>query len=81
MNAAQEVRVKTLKQIHVETADTWAKRALAYRAEAERTDNCEAWKGYDDSRHEALEHAALAEDGGQTVKKIERMMKSRGTRR
>lgn len=76
-DADREIASKTLTQIHVETADTWAKRAVAYRKAAERggASNSFLWQGFDDARHEALEHAALAEDGGKTVKRIELFMK------
>ena len=86
--AAREIATKSLRQIHVETAKTWADRALVYRRKAERADKnglsevaCKHWRNFDDARHEALEHAALAEDEGKTVGRIERRIDRKRRRR
>lgn len=74
--AAREAATKTPERVNLETAATWAARAVAWRARAERAEAgseeaCEAWRAYDDARHEALEHAALAGDGGASVAAVE----------
>lgn len=74
--ATREAAAKTPEQVNLETAATWAARAVARRAEAERArpgsaEACDAWRAYDDARHEALEHAALAGDGGASVAAVE----------
>jgi hypothetical protein len=53
--ALEELRHKTLVQIQVETAYTWAYRSWAARQHALDADAQEY-------AHEALEHAALSED-------------------
>ena len=79
MNAAREIAQKSLRQIHIETAKSWARRAIAFYRAAENSPGqkmkiIKCRQGYDDARHEALEHAALAEDNGKTVSKIEKMI-------
>jgi hypothetical protein len=82
-SALREIRSKSQARINLDTANTWAARAIAYRTEARRAERelgrasakaCEAWKGFDDARHEALEHASLVGDGGKTVGRIERLI-------
>lgn len=51
----QELKSKTLEQIHRETAITWLERALAAK-------KMNMQKEYDDLAHESLEHAALTHD-------------------
>lgn len=79
MNAAREISEKSAIQINKETANTWAARAIAYSTAAKEAEPgsgraAELLRGYDDARHEALEHAALAEDYGKTVGRIERII-------
>lgn len=87
MTASREILSKSPEQIHIKTARTWAARAIAYRKEAKKAEGngsekaCELWRGFDDARHEALEHAALAGDGGKMVGRIERLMDCKGRRR
>ena len=77
--AMKEVQSKDDKTLDRETADKWASRAMAVfiLAAKEKNDKKRAklldWG--DDLKHEALEHAALAEDQGKTVKKVELAMK------
>ena len=55
LEAMTELRTKSLRAVHVETAIRWCGRAIAARAMGR----------HDDAReyaHEALEHAALADD-------------------
>lgn len=75
--ALREVRGKTMAEIDRATAATWAARAAAYKILAERADaaggeSCELWAGYDDARHEALEHAGTSDPSGRTVKEAAR---------
>lgn len=88
MNAVREIATKSQAQINIETAKIWAARAIAYRQEAKKADAqglsekaCESWRGFDDARHEALEHAALAGDMGKTVGRIERLIDRKRRRR
>ena len=73
--AEREIASKTQARIDRDTAATWAARAVAYRRAAERADaagrsSCKLWKGYDDARHEAIEHAGSADESGRTVKAV-----------
>jgi hypothetical protein len=73
--ARQEVAKKSDRQIELETAQKWAARALACFERAAKTSGAAAveWKRRaEDYRHEALEHAALMQDGGKTVGVLER---------
>lgn len=72
-----EVRAKNMAQIDRDTARTWAARAAAYkslamRAEASGDDARDIWSKYEDARHEALEHAGMADPSGRTVKAVAR---------
>lgn len=53
--AEQELKTKTLQQIHKETSMTWLERALAAKKLNMKNE-------YDDLAHESLEHAALTHD-------------------
>lgn len=73
-----EVGSKTQAEVDVETAWRWAERAVACsRAsrEARRAGAAarasELARRADDARHEALEHAALAGDYGETVRLVQ----------
>ena len=70
--ALEEVRSKEDPQIDGATAETWGYRAIACYMEYERTRDPE-WllraKGHSD---EAIEHAGLVRDQGQTLRQIER---------
>jgi hypothetical protein len=60
--ALAEISTKTLKQIQIETAYTWAYRAwAAYSIACERQDNA-LFADAIEYEHEAIEHAALADD-------------------
>lgn len=59
--AKQELLKKSLDDIQRETAYKWASRALAARAMFEQ--NQQFMLDYHEYMHEALEHAALVEDG------------------
>lgn len=77
--AKKEVQEKQEEEIEVETAYKWASRAIAcfqLHAETELV----KWliKG-EDYRHEALEHAALAKDGGDTLNAIEKEIEKHRT--
>ena len=58
--AREELLTKTLDQIHEETADTWATRALAARQLFIETHDLKWATAFTDLAHEALEHAALS---------------------
>ena len=58
--AREELLTKTIEQIHEETADTWATRALAARQLFVETHDLRWASAFTDCSHEALEHAALS---------------------
>jgi len=81
--AEREIAGKSPARIDLDTAATWAARAVVYRRAAERADaagggagnntrngSCELWAGYDDARHEALEHAGTGDESGRSVKAV-----------
>lgn len=72
--ARSEAAGASAKDVEVETAWTWAARAVARAEAAERSGgtSCDAWREYEDALHEALEHAALVRDGGRTLRAVER---------
>ena len=57
--------------MEIETACKWAERSLACFEEYLRTKNTAWLRRAESYRHEALEHAALAEDHGKTVAHIQ----------
>jgi hypothetical protein len=77
--AMKEVQTKSEKQIERETASKWASRAMAVfilaAKESDPKERCRLLDWGDDLKHEALEHAALAEDEGKLVGTVERAMK------
>lgn len=76
--AMKEVQEKSDAEIDKETAHTWTARAIACYKIALKQDSeeelCKWNRKGDDFRHEALEHAALAKDGGKTVGELEKAM-------
>lgn len=74
--AVREIAAKSKAQIHLDTAKTWTARAIAYLRKTLRTtdpvEKAEAQQGFDDAKHEAMEHAALTEDHGVTLRRVER---------
>ena len=66
LKAQAELQRKSLKQIHAETAFTWAYRAWAAQTMGFRDDSIEYG-------HEALEHAALSGDDG-VLAEVRRIM-------
>lgn len=67
--AIQELQAKSIQQIQIDTAITWAHRAWAARqlarTEMDAGHNADAYRLAQDSgeyEHEAIEHAALSED-------------------
>lgn len=74
--ALKEVQEKDEKDIETETAHKWASRAMAVfmlaAKEKDPKERCRLYDWGDDLKHEALEHAALIEDEGKTVGKIQR---------
>ncbi len=71
LEALQEVRSTTRKQIEHATAVKWAARAIACKAIFLETGDQKWLEWADDCRHEALEHAALKQDHGVTVGLVE----------
>lgn len=72
--AMQEIATKSAAAIERASALKWADYALAARALHRRTKEAQYARRAEDYRHEALEHAALAEDGGKTLRRIERLL-------
>lgn len=76
--ALKEVQEKTTKEINESTAYTWGSRAAAcYKLAAEQSDERkrDQWLlRAEDFKHEALEHAALVEDGGRLVGEIQKLV-------
>lgn len=69
--ALVEIQEKSPQQIHAATAWTWASRAIAYVMMKDGRNPLFAAIEASCARGEALEHAALAEDGGETLRAIE----------
>lgn len=78
--ALEEVQGKTTEEINRDTAYTWGSRAVAcFELAAKATNEKEKddlVARAADFRHEALEHAALVEDGGKLVGEIQRLVKA-----
>lgn len=62
--ARQELLTKTLSQIHEETAQVWAVRALAAKQLFNETHDVKWAVTTADLAHETIEHAALGETPG-----------------
>ena len=75
-SADREVREKSADKIERETARRWAARATACYARSRGEGGVRWLLRAEDYRHEALEHAALAEDGGCLVGEIERELRA-----
>jgi hypothetical protein len=70
--AIEEVKSKDKKTIEKETANKWANRAIACLiiAKENKKDRLKWADLADDFRHEAMEHSALADDDGKTLKEV-----------
>lgn len=71
--ARQELKSKSYQQIQKETAIKWASRAAAsfeLCVEAKEEDKLLHWSIGEDTYHEALEHAILADEDGKTAKEV-----------
>ena len=69
-----EITTKSAQQIERETARAWAARAIACWRLARGVNiarGTQLYRQADDYEHEALEHAALARDGGATLAEVE----------
>ena len=72
--ALTEVQTKTHVQIERETAYKWASRAIACYILTQQADDQDPLRWFldaEDFRHEAVEHAAMSEDNGATLKRVE----------
>lgn len=65
--ALAEVQEKSDQEIESETAHKWAARAIACFQLHRATGELRWFLRGNDYRHEAIEHAALVEDGGATM--------------
>jgi phage gp46-like protein len=72
--AKEELRTKSLAQIHYETAMVWLARAVAAHQISLQTHQPRYLIDAEDYAHEALEHGALSEEGGATVLYIETIL-------
>lgn len=84
VNAAlKEIKTKSLKDIEYDTAWRWASRAIAALVlanQAQLDDERAKWLGLSrDFKHEALEHAALQEDNGTLVKRVQEEIETYGS--
>lgn len=71
--ARQELKSKTYQQIQKETAIKWASRAAAafeLCSEAKDADKLLHWSIGEDTYHEALEHAILADEDGKLAREV-----------
>lgn len=74
--ALDEVTSKSDPVIERETSAKWASRAVACYCKFAETGDAEWLMRAEDYKHEALEHAAMCEDGGATVAEAEEAMAS-----
>lgn len=65
--AFREVQEKSDREIESDTAHKWAARAIACFQLHQSTGELRWFLRGNDYRHEAIEHAALVEDGGATM--------------
>lgn len=72
--AREEMKTKSDVDIEVETAYKWGARSVACYEMFKETDDTKWLLKAEDYRHETLEHAALAKDGGKTLGAIEKML-------
>ena len=68
--ARHEVQDKTRSQIEEETAYKWAACAVAAHENYELTDNVSWLRDCQDYFHEAVEHAALADQSGAVLRAV-----------
>jgi hypothetical protein len=77
-NALKEMTTMTENEVETQAAASWAARAAACYELASRQDNLgDKFKWIlraKDQQHEALEHAALTEDGGKLVADVQRTL-------
>jgi len=78
--ALDEIVNKSESQIQIETAHKWAARAIACYMLYGKTQHIGWLTRAEEYRHEAIEHAAVAEDGCYTLKKLDRQMKEEAFR-
>lgn len=69
-SAAQEISKKTDSTIQIETALKWGARAVVCYRLYKKTKKLKWLQRAEDYRHEAIEHASLADDGFETLKKV-----------
>lgn len=78
--ARKELADKTLVEVHRETAWTWGSRAVVAFDAVPLTEDLKkrikAWMLAQEYEHEALEHAALVDDGGLLVGEVIRAIKA-----
>lgn len=73
--ALEEVTAKSESQIQIETAYKWAARAIACYRLYGRTGLLHWLTRAEEYKHEAIEHAAVAEDSCVTLKQLDKKMK------
>lgn len=82
--ALRELRDKTIDDIERMTAETWGARALAsYQLLEEEEDMAARLRRFcegENYRQEALEHAAMVEDGGKLLEEIRHQVLARRER-
>lgn len=69
--ALKEVQSTPTEKVEIDTAYKWAARSIACFLLSRETKEVNWFIRAEDYRHEAIEHASLAHDGGQTVQFIE----------
>lgn len=74
-SARHEVRTKSPRRIDRETANTWAARAAAAYIECAEGGGVRWLLRAADYESEALEHAARAQDGGKTLRRVTKKIK------
>lgn len=74
-SALVEVQTKTAGQIQQETAYKWASRAVACFVLHRKTGDTRWLLRGEDYKHEAIEHAAFADDNGATMFTIRAQMR------
>ena len=69
-DARIELAQKTRAQIEEETATKWAARAAAAHERYQQTGNVQWLRDFEDYLHEAIEHAAFADETGVALQSL-----------
>ena len=73
--ALKEIQEKSDSVIQIETAYKWGSRAIVCYRIYKKTRDLKWLQRAEDYKHEAIEHASLAEDGFETLKAVAERLK------